>query len=342
MNSVTVKRNFKNTQDSVIACLEISNGNCFKQLVDFFRNSTILVSFVFYKDRMEIVRGNHDTTLINRAVFENLDYILDYKVNVELFNDINYSKTITEKFMTIIDGEEKLIEREKTVKDPRHFYTPNSDLLQTECKLISKMDGFRITIYKLGNTSESYMKAHRISNNSSQFKDTKIPQENCEFFDYPFSCKQPRFSSSYRQKIKLNDFCSTLKNFVKHQCDTIDFMIYPNGFRIKSDTAGSVLDHGWGVYYDDIVDSKIKLNDSKYHSFQITQNLLKYLVKIHGISDKVAVALFCGNNDMLQIVIPIYSFGPLIITILKKCEKDNDDEEEVFTKPTFDEISDDE
>jgi hypothetical protein len=330
--------------DDIIAYIELSNGNCLKQIVEFFKNSTVYTSFIFYEDRMEIKRSNFDLTLVNSAVFTNLDYILEYKVNSNLFNDKKNTKIVKETLITTEGGEEKLIERVKKIADPRHIYTPRADLLQLECKTVTKSDGFRFSVYNCASSGRpeiSYMTAGRISTNSSYSEDTRIPPDNCEFYDDDIIKSQPRFEAkSHRQKIRLVDFCSNLKNY-KNKCETVEFMSYPRGFRVKSCDVQSGIDFGWGIYKNALVNSRIKLLDSEHNTFQISTDLQKSLIKIGSIGDKVSIGLFCSNEDMLQIILPICQYGSLIVTITNKT-KQGIERPVVNVRPNFDEDDEDE
>lgn len=138
-------------EDEVIAWIEISDGNCLKQTVEYFRNTTTIVPLVFYKDRMEILRGNHEITLVNKAVIDNMHFVIKYYVDITLFNDPLNAKLVKRTIETK-NGTEII---EEKIPEPRHIFIPVTDTFHRQCKTIARRDGFRIIIYKTSGNHES-------------------------------------------------------------------------------------------------------------------------------------------------------------------------------------------
>ena len=223
-----------------------------------------MIPLVFYEDRMEIVRGNHETTIITRAVFDRTEFILDYYTNKALFNDPDHVRKVkrpTGKHNE--NGTQEMVEEK--VNDPRHVFVPDTESFCCQCKTIVRRDGFLIVIYKLSASEESkltsktgvgesvpdsYMKVARISANMSQDGGAKVPSEGTsEYQDYDFSFSEPRLGKTNR-KIRLAEVCNICTNFVRSRCDVANLMCYPEGFRMKGAENRTEHDFGWGVYKD--------------------------------------------------------------------------------------------
>lgn len=333
-DSGKTKSNKDFQEDEVIAWVEIPDGNCLKQTVEFFRNTTTMVPLVFYKDRMEIVRGNHEATLINKAVLDNIDFITKYEVNTSLFNDPLHEKIIV-KQTGLIDEDGVPETVEEKVLDPRHIFIPVTDTFHRQCKTIARKDGFRIIIYKssenkkINSTQQDcYMKASKISANSAPEGEISISPENpADFKAYDFDFKEP-CSSRVNQKIKLIELCSICTNFVRHNCEIIDLMCYLDGFRMKGGESQSVQDFGWGKYSDiKSLGKKGKIvvggPSTKHNSFGVPKDFIKALSKLQTIAGNGGVAAIFSHSSALQIVIPISVIGRLTITIIPP-----DDEED--------------
>jgi hypothetical protein len=334
-------------EDEIIAWIEISDGNCLKQTVEYFRNTTTMVPLVFYKDRMEIVRGNHEATLVNKAVLDNINFIIKYQVNVELFNEPLNVK-IVRKPTGVIDanGIPEIIEEK--VPEPRHIFIPVTDTFHKQCKTIARRDGFRIIIYKSSEGKESknynkkinglyhdcYMKASKISANSAPDGEIGIfPENTDDFKDYGFSFPQP-CEGKINQKIKLIELCSICSNFVRHNCEIIDLMCYIDGFRMKGGESQSVQEFGWGKYSDTkYLGKKGKIviggPSTKHNNFGVPLDFIKALSKLQTIAGNGGIAAIFSHSSALQIVIPISVIGRLIITIIPP---DDDEEEDTSTK----------
>jgi len=341
-DSGRTKSNKDFQEDEVIAWVEIPDGNCLKQTVEFFRNTTTMVPLVFYKDRIEIVRGNHEATLINKAVLDNIDFITKYEVNTSLFNDPLHEKIIR-KLTGVIDENGVPETVEEKVPDPRHIFIPVTDTFHRQCKTIARKDGFRIIIYKSSEDRESksynkrissntqqdcYMKASKISANSAPEGEISISPENAsDFKEYGFDFKEPR-SGKVNQKIKLIELCSICTNFVRHNCEIIDLMCYLEGFRMKGGESQSIQDFGWGKYSDTkLLGKKGKVMvggpSTKHNSFGVPKDFIKALSKLQTIAGNGGVAAIFSHGSALQIVIPISVIGKLTITIIPP-----DDEED--------------
>jgi len=346
--------NFEDDEDEIIARIEFSDGNSFKQIVEFFKNTVSLVPLAFYKDRLVITRGNFDETIINESTIDKTDFLLDYYVNPEFFNHQSNVKLIKQKVKVI--QKEKVIEDGKTIEkdiikffeetievpDPRHIFIPNKDTFHKQVKSIAKRDGFRIIIYKysdkeyneMKNNSknrkienpwipDSYMKAMKISGNSSSNGEFKIGSENVEeYVDYTFKFDKPS-NQIPNQKIRLSEICDACSNYVKLKIDFAHLMSYPRGFKIMPSEKIEQEPYKWGIC------NKKKKNkgkiiiddpDSEYDLFGVPLDLLKAISKLQPVSGNGGIASIRSNEFSLEILIPILSIGQHKITIIPSNE----------------------
>jgi len=345
----SIKR-FTSKDDSVIARIEISDGNCLKQVVEYFRNVTTMVPLVFYRDRMDIIRANSDTTIINMASFDNTDFIVDFYVNPELFNDQNNTKKVKQKIKIIENGKVSYGEETVDEPDPRHIYIPTTETFHRQCKTIARRDGFRITIYKYSDAAiefmkekqkgrkvgewipDSYMKASKISANSAPYGEIEIGSEDVEEFDdYDFNSLQP-LKKDPNQKVRLTELCSTCTSFVRHRYDDANLMVYPRGFRIQGEEGKSDQDFGWGIYKDiKVIKGKMKIvikdNDTEYDSFGVPLDFMKALSKLQTIAGNGGVVAVRANESVMQIIMPISTVGRHKIMVVPPIEDDEDEDQ---------------
>jgi hypothetical protein len=346
-----------NGGDEIIADIEISDGNCLKQVVEYFRNTGAIIPIIFYEDKMEIVRANPETTIMNKAVFDVGEFIVNYYVNPNLFNDRGNTKKVVEFYKeTNEDGKIVSIEETNTVPDPRHIYIPNTDTFYRQCKTIAKKDGFRITIYKIseeefnrtierqsgskvgGWNPDSYMKTNNISASSAPYGEMMIGSENVEeFIEYGLDFVEPN-TSKPNQKVRLGELCATCKGFVRHKYEVSSLMVYRSGFRMKGGIGQSGQDFGWGTYKDvrKFKSSKIVIKgmDTIYDVFNVPVDLLKSFSKLQTIAGNGGVAAIYSNRRAMQIVVPISVIGKLTITIIPPVDAEEDEQEEKHNEPS--------
>jgi hypothetical protein len=325
--------------DEIIASFEISDGNCLKQIVEYFKSTVSTIPLAFYRDRMVIIRGNVERTIVNEAIFDNTDFIINYTTNPELFNDPSNIKEEKQKVKVIENGVTKYIEETVEVPDPRHIYIPITDIFHKHVKTISRRDGFRITIYKYADDNtetekgkqkgrnintwipDSYMKAAKISANSAPYGEVKIDSENIEEYqDYNFDFDKP-MGKFPNQKIKLSEMSTTCTNFVRLRYDAATLMVYPRGFRMMGEEGKSDQDYGWGVYADPKVSKgKIKIiikdPDTEYDSFGVPLDLLKAVSKLQTVAGNGGVVAIRSNEHAMEMAMPISTAGRLKITIV--------------------------
>lgn len=312
-------------EDDVVASIEIADGNCLKQTVEFFKATTTMIPLVFYRDRMEIIRANHDSTLVNRAIFSNKQFMLNYYVNEKLFNDSEYKTTIR-NHNGEFDEDGSPIMLSERVNDPRHVFIPELDKFYKQCKNISKKDGFIITIFrKLSSTDPKkngayYARVSKISSNSSAEGNKMIKSENIEDYrDYDLEFIEPRFVGKANQKIRLAELCTICNNFVRDKCEITSLMCYAEGFRIK----GSGQDYGWGTYTDSKKKGKIKIGGgaSKHDYFGVPLDFIRALSKLQTIAGNGGVCVIHSHPICLQLIVPIGIVGEFIITLIPPDKK---------------------
>lgn len=345
----------------VIACIEFSDGNCLKQTIEYFK-TTVTVPLCFYKDRMIIERGNLDSSIINKADFNNTQFIVDYYTNTDLFNDKYFKKVVKTKIEIVDDnGNVSYREEEKLVEDPRHLYIPSKEHFYTQCKSISKRDGFRITIYKISEEEienalkiaknrkimsqwvpDSSMTTEKISSSSAPYGKMVIDSENISAFsDYNLKFVNP-LETPPKQKIRLTELCGAFSSFVKHKYAFANLNVYPAGFMVSGDEGRSNQEFGWGDYSEDkVVKSKgkskfvIKSNNAKPDVFCIPQELVKAFSKIATISGNNGVVAIYSTKDAIAFKIPISFCGNLVITIIPPPEEEEEEEEKSVDVPDF-------
>jgi hypothetical protein len=301
-------------ENELVALIEITDGNCLKQTVEFFRATTTVIPLVFYRDRLEILRANYDSTLVNRAVFGRKEFILKYQVNEELFNEPDHETTIR-KHNGEFDEDGSPIIIEETIKDPRHVFVTEMTRFYKQCKSIARKDGFQIAVYLNSTTGKYCAKAYRISSNSATSGNTIIKAENVEDYkDYTLNFVEPRFALKANQKIRLVEFCSVCSEFSRLETQTTSLMSYAEGFRMKN--AGQ--DYKWGTFTDSKKKGKIRIKGegSKHDYFGVPSDFIKALSKLQTIAGNGGVCSIYSHAICLQFIIPIGIVGEFIITLI--------------------------
>lgn len=301
-------------ENELVALIEITDGNCLKQTVEFFRATTTVIPLVFYRDRLEIVRANYDSTLVNRAIFNNEEFILKYQVNENLFNE-PYHETTTKKHNGDFDEEGSPIIVEETFPDPRHVFVPEMSRFYKQCKSIARKDGFQIAIYKNSATGKYCARVSRISSNSAPVGNTIIKAENVEDYrDYNLDFVEPRFALRANQKIRLVELCNSCSEFNRLECQTTSLMCYAEGFRMKN----TGQDHAWGTYADIKKKGKIRIGGdaAKHDYFGVPSDFIKALAKLQTIAGNGGVCAIYSHAICLQFIIPIGIVGKFIITLI--------------------------
>ncbi len=340
---VALKRK-STANDEIIARIEISDGNCFRQVVEYFKTTVGTIPLTFYTDKMVILRGNADKTVINEASFDNTDFIVDYTVNPEFFNDPNNVKIIKQKVKVIENNIVKYIEETIEVPDPRHIYIPTSDVFYNQVKTITRKDGFCITIYKYQQDDEeikqksnikqwipdSYMKFVKISANSASDGEIKIESENIkQNEDYMFEFEKPA-KPIPNQKVRMNEMCTTCNNFNKLHYDVATFLVHQRGLRMMGKEGKSGQNFGWGVYKDPVVSKKIVIKDpdAEYDSFGVPRFLIKAISKLQTMAGNGGVLAVRSNEFAMELKMPISTVGKLKTLIIPPIEDDDDEDEE--------------
>lgn len=321
-------------EDDVVASIEIADGNCLKQVAEFFKATTTMIPLIFYPNRMEIVRANYDSTLVNRAVFNNEKFMLKYYVNTNLFNEPDHETTIR-KHTGEFDEDGSPIINIETIKEPRHVFIPEMDKFYKQCKNIARRDGFLITIFKSSSKRNAkgnndfnnyYAKSSRISSNSAPEGNAIIKAENPDDYrDYDLNFIEPRFARKTNQKIKLAELCTVCNSFVRDKCETVSLMSYNEGFRMRANDQ----DYGWGTYVDPKRKGKIIIGGaaSKHDYFGVPLDFIRALFKLQTIAGNGGVCAIYSHTIALQIILPIGIVGEFIITMIPPDKKSSDKED---------------
>lgn len=338
-----------NDDDEIIASIELSDGNALRQTVEFFKNTVTMTPIVFYKDKMVIQHANVDASVINEAIFDRTDCIINYTVNTKLFNDQDNIELVKQKVKII--EKDKITYSEETIEVPcpRHIYVPISTVFYTQLKNISRKDGFRITIYKYSEDNQkntknktraynmdtwvpdSYMKTTPLTGNTSFDNDVIVGSENTdENKKYEFLFENP-INPVPNQVVPLDKLCLACTKLLRLHVNDAIFMAYPRGFRIKGED-GKGRDFKWGICKEQKViksKNKIVINDpdTVCNSFGIPSELLKPLSKLLTIAGNGGTAAIRSSIDAMEIRIPISTCATLKITIIPPSQCDSSDDE---------------
>lgn len=277
--------NLNDSRDDISVFIEITGGYSFRQLVEFMKKAVLSMPIFCSSDKIYTYRGNGKKTLVTYTVAERKN-LTKYIFNKQ---NINYPN------------------------EGYHIINLKLEEFHSQIKSLGKKEGLRIYQIK----SKPEMVWIQFFGGKTENGWIQVRTEKYEPNIYNVDERNPRPSDNPNVTIPLASFCTAITGNARQKCPHVTLRSYEYGAELfSSNESGTTVKRTpWGEV-NPVYSNGNKSKPTNCYDINVALSELTALTKISNFQNEGIVRLYCSNNNIVRLEIPLGCYATCFIYLI--------------------------